>query len=190
MKSFQSAITVLLFAALVAGVYMWAVGDLKVGDRPDNDGNNNSGFLKTEGEFRRKLAELRIEQDKVGRRKILMEERKAETVAYLKEKGITSTSNLDDKDVKYAVKNLKQTVSDIKGLDKIVERYEEGIVAIEAMLKQIEQERISAEVALSDEQAEELNIMIRDLDEKLGGGELDLLEDDKLRELLDLELGE
>lgn len=190
MKSFQSAVSILLFAALVAGIYMWAVGDLKFGDQPADDGKNTTGFLKTEAEFRRKLAELRMEQDKVQRRKALMGERKQETIDYLKEKGITSTSNLDDKDVKYAVNNLKQMVSDEKGLDKIVDRYEEGIVAIEAMLKQIEQQRISAEVALSDEKAEELNIMIRDLDEKLGGEETDLLEEEKLRELLDLELSE
>lgn len=181
----------MLFAAVVAGIYMWAVGDLNFGNQPkEDDGQNNSGFLKTEAEFRRKLAELRMDQDKVVRRKALMEERKGETISYLKEKGITSTSNLEDKDVKYAVNNLKQMVADLKGLDKIIGRYEDGIVGIEAMLKQIEQKRISAEVALSDEKAEELNIMIRDLDEKLAGDEPDLLEEEKLRELLDLELNE
>ncbi|QEG22765.1 hypothetical protein [Mariniblastus fucicola] len=188
MKSVKSAILILLFAAVVAGVYLYAVGDLKF-DREEVAGPNNTGFLKTEAEFRTKLAELRIEQNKMERRKELMIERKDEIVAELKEKGITSTSDISDKDVKYKITNLKKSVSDIKVVDKSIGKYQQGIDAIEAMLTKLEQERLSSEVAISEDKAKELSIMLLDLDEKLTEDE-NILEEEALREMLGLELGE
>ena len=189
MKSLKSAIIILLFATIVGGVYLYLVGDLKFDNNNNDKGPNSSGFLKTEAEFRTKLAELRIEQEKMGRRKKLMVERKDEIVTALKEAGITSTSDITAKDIKYKVTNLKKAVADIKVVDKSIDRYQEGINAIEAMLTKIEQERISGEVAISDEKAEELGKMLLDLDEKLTEEE-NILEDEALREMLGLELGE
>ncbi len=188
MKSIKSAIIILLFATIVGGAYLYLVGDLQF-DNEKNDGPNNTGFMKTEAEFRTKLAELRIEQDKMGRRKKLMVERKDEIVAALKEAGIKSTSDISDKEIKYKVTNLKKAVADIKTVDTSIGRYQEGINAIEAMLTKLEQERISGEVAISDEKAEELGKMLLHLDEKLTEEE-NILEDEALREMLGLELGE
>ena len=137
MSSLKSAIIILLFAAVVAGVYMYATGDLKFDGTEKNKGPNTTGFLKTEEEFRTKLAELRIEQKKMERRKELMAERKDEIVKELKDKGITSTSDISDKDVKYKINNLKTAVNDIKVVDKSIVRYQEGIDAVEAMLSLI-----------------------------------------------------
>ncbi len=192
MKSIQNAIFVFLFCAVVAGVYLWVIGDLKFtgNSDPSETAINNTGFLKTPAEFRRKLAELRMDQDKVKRRKQLLLERKQETVDFLKEKGVTSDSDLTDKDVKYAVHNLKRYVADTKNMDTIIARYNEPIAAIEAMLQRLEQERIAEEVAISDERAMELGKMLIDLDEKLSGDELDVLEVEELRDMLDLELNE
>ena len=190
MKSIKSAIIVLLFAALVAGVYLYIVGDLKFdGGAAKDDGPNNTGFLKTEEEFRTKLAEHRIEQEKMRRRKKLKVERKDELVKELKAKGITSTSDISDNEVKYTINNLKTAVTDIKVVDKSIGKYQEGIDAIEAMLTKLEQERLSGEVAISEEKATELGIMLLDLDEKLTAEE-NVLEEEALRELLGLELGE
>jgi len=170
---------------------MWVVGDLKFGaDNKAASNVNNTGFLKTPAEFRNKLAELRMDQEKVKRRKALLLDRKQETVELLKEKGITSDSDLTDKDVKYAVRNLKRYVADIKNMDAIVARYDEPIAAIEAMLERLEQERIADEVAISDERAAELGKMLIDLDERLGADdEVDLFEEEELRGLLGDELG-
>ncbi len=187
MKSIKSAIIILLFATIVGGGYLYLVGDLKL-DNGKKDGSNNTGFLKTEEEFRTKLAELRIEQNKMERRKKLMVERKDVIVTELKEKGITSTSDISDKEIKYKINNLKASVADIKTVDKSIDRYQEGINAIEAMLTKLEQERISGEVAISDEKAEELGKMLIDLDEELIEDD-NILEDEALRELLGLELG-
>lgn len=190
MKSVKSAIIVLLFAAVVAGVYLYLVGDLKFdGNGAKEDGPNNTGFLKTEEEFRTKLAELRIEQEKMQRRKKLMVERKEDIVKELKDKGVTSTSDISGKDVKFKISNLKTAVKDIKVVDKSIDRYQEGIDAIEAMLTKLEQERLSGEVAISEEKAKELGIMLLDLEDKLIEEE-NILEEEALRELLGLELGE
>lgn len=188
MKSLQSAILVLVFSAGVFLVYNYLIGGFE--PVPDEAGpTNNTGFLKTESEFRFKLAELRMDQEKVVRRKNLLMSRKKETVELLKSKGINAESDLSDKDVKYAARNLKRTVAEMKKMDVTVAKYEKAIVAIEAMLNEMERDRIAAEVAISDEKAEELGIMILDLDERLADGEDDIFEDDELREILGMELG-
>ena len=190
MKSIKSAIIVLLFAAIVAGVYMFLVGDLKFEAKAaKGNGLNNTGFLETEEDFRDKLAELRMDQIKMQKRKLLMVERKQAIVKELKDKGITSTSNIADKDVKFKVSNLKTAVKDIKVVDKSIEKYQQGIDAIEAMLTRLEQERLSGEVSISKEKAEELGIILLDVEDKLIE-EDNILEEEALRELLGLELGE
>jgi hypothetical protein len=188
MKSFKSAILVLVFAALVSAIYLYFLGDLKLLNKTEPNAADTT-FLKTEEQFRTKLAELRIEKDKLERRKRLMEERKQETVTFLKDKGVTSQSSLDAQDVKYAVKNLKRSVADIKVVEKNIKRYDEGIVAIAAMLKKLEQERLANEIAVSDERKIEISAMVKRLDDELVGEEDDIFADEQLRELLGEELG-
>ena len=191
MKSLNSAILILLFAAVVSGVYLYATGDLKLFDR-DKPANvdDDMEILKTEKDFKNKLAVLRLDREKLLRRKKLMQERKAETVQFLKDKGITSASDLGDSEVKYAVSSLKQFVADLKEVDKNVDRYTSTITAVEAMLKKLEQEAISSEVAISDEEKIRMSALIKELDDKIHGDEDDIFEDAKLRELLGDELGQ
>jgi len=92
-------------------------------------------------------------------------------------------------DTKYAVRNLKRYVADMNGMDETIKSYDKPIAAIEAMLKRIEQDQIAAEVAISDEKAEELGVMLLDLDERLGVEETDMFEEEELRQILSSELG-
>ncbi len=189
MKSIQNALTVLLFCTVVAGVYLYFMGDLSFQGGQQKPEVSKTGFLKTEQEFRDKLAELRLDRDKVIRRKQLLQDRKSETVELLKSKGVTADSDLNDADTKYAVQNLKRYVADLKGMDGIVEKYDKPIAAIEAMLVRIEQDQIAADVAISDEKAEQLGVMLLDLDDRLGVGDNDVFEESELRDLLSDELG-
>jgi hypothetical protein len=188
MKSLKSALVILLFAALVSGIYLYATGDLKLGNVTETE--TEGEFLKSEEQFRNKLAELRMDREKLIRRKKLMEDRKAETISFLKEKGITSESDLSDKDVKYAINNLKVAVADVKEVEKNVLKYDDAIAAVEAMLVKMEQEAIANEVAVSVEKKIQMSAMIKELDDKLIGDEPDIIEEEKLRELLDNELDE
>jgi hypothetical protein len=191
MKSLNSAVAVLLFSAVVAGVYLYATGDLKLFDRNEvAETDSDETFLKTESEFRRKLAELRMDRDKLIRRKKLMVKRKSETVQFLKEKGITADSDLGDSDVKYAIGNLKRAVADVKEVDKNVAQHDQLISAVEAMLVKMEQERLANEVAVSDEEKIQMSAMLKELDDRLVGDESDIFEDEEIRDLLGKELGQ
>ena len=191
MKSLKSAILILLFAAVVSGIYLYSTGDLKLFDRETStEVDGEMEVLKTEEDFKNKLALLRLDREKLSRRKELMEKRKLETVQFLKEKGITATSDLGDTDVKYAISNLKQYITDLKEVDKNFERYTNAINAVEAMLTKIKQQSIADEVNISDEKKIELSAMIKELDDKLIGDEPDIIEEEKLRQLLGNELGE
>jgi len=189
MKSFQSAILILVFSATVFLAYTYLIqGSDPVG--PDSSPINNTGFLKTEQEFKDKLAQLRLEREKVVRRKKLLDDRKAETVELLKSKGFTAESDLDNEDTKYAVRDLNRYVADMQSMDETIKKYDKPIAAIEAMLKRIEQDQIAAEVAISSEKAEELGIMLLDLDERLGVKETDMFEEQAIRKILSSELGD
>ena len=120
----------------------------------------------------------------------MLGKRKQETIDLLRSKGVTADSDLSDKDVKYAARNLKRTVAEMKKMDETVGEYQKLIDAIEAMLKEMERDRIASEVAISDERAEELGIMMLDLDERLADGDDDIFEDEELREILGTELGD
>jgi predicted component of type VI protein secretion system len=127
----------------------------------------------------------------VRRRIALLEDGKNKTVAYLKENGITSTSDITDKEVKLKVNSLKRDVADIKKLKDSVAEYDKAIYSIESMLEEIARNRITEEVAISDDKALEMDKIIIHLDEKLGvDEEIDILEEEELRDLLESELGE
>ena len=190
MKSIKSAILILLFAAVVSGVYLYATGDLKFDRNNSSNAEGDTEILSSEADFRNKLAELRINREKLTRRKKLMQERKAKTVQFLKDKGITAESDLSDSEVKYAISNLKQFVADMEEVDKNVDRYTKTITAVEAMLKKLEQEAIANEVMISDEEKIQMSALIKELDDKIIGDEQDILEEEKLRQLLGNELGE
>jgi len=179
---------ILLFAALVSGVYLYATGDLKLFDRGQTKANEG-GLLQTEEQFREKLAELRINRQKLLNRKKLMEERKAETVAFLKDKGISSESDLSDKEVRYAINNLKLAVADLKVVETSAKKYTDTIASVEAMLTNIEQRALADDVAISDDEKIEMSALILHVDDELLGDEPDIFEDEKLRELLGSELG-
>ena len=185
---FQRILTLLLLVALIGCVFLYATGKVRFAGA-DGDGPK-PGLLKSESQLRNKLAELRIEQDKVVRRVKLLEEQKNESVQFLKDQGVKSSADLtDDKQIRYAVNNLKRTMADIESVSGIADEYQEGINSIEAMLKDVERNRITKEIALTDEKAMEIDKIIIDLDEKLGVNDVgNVLDDDRINEILNAEL--
>ncbi len=177
-----------VLVGLLLAMGLGAVIFYSYNSRP-NAAEDESGILTTERDFRDKITELRIQREKVTRRVKLLELRKSETLQYLKDKGIQSSADItDDKDVAYALRNLKGWKTDIDKLNADVANYDEAINSIEIMLDEIERERINQEVALSDEQYIQLRKIVKDLNERLGMDKNDVLEDDELNKLLDEEL--
>ncbi len=187
----KSFLILIVLAGLGAIGYLWAAGQLQLRPRVVQENMGGKGeILKTEGQFRNKLAELKMQRDKVQRGIKRLEKLKAETVAELKQKGITSGADyLDskDKDVKYAVVNLKGWVVQIAKIQQEVTYYDDAIRSIEVMLDKIERERIDESVALSEDEYIEIQKIIVDLDERLNI-ETNILEDEELGKLLDLEM--
>lgn len=192
-QSFHNLITLVLFIALSFVGYLWFTGQLvsRANVAVENASGGGSGLLTTEAEFRDKLAELRMQRDKVQRGVKRLEKLKSETLEHLREKGINSGTdyvNSDDRDIKYAMVNLKEWVAQIAKINKEVEYYDDAINSITTMLDRLERERISEDVSLSEEESFELQKIIVDLDERLEV-EQNILEEEELRKLLDLEMG-
>ena len=189
MKNLHSFVTLVLLAAVCVMGYLWVVNQR--GENFDtNNGTAKSGLLKTEPEFRDKLAELRMQRDKVNRSVKRLENLKGETIAHLKSKGISSGDDYlksSDPDVKYAVVNLKAWVAEIDSIKGQLVHNDNAITGVETMLDKIERQRISDEATLSDEEYLELQTIIVDLGERLQV-ETDFMEDEELGKLLDLEM--
>ncbi|MEL7496306.1 MAG: hypothetical protein AAFN77_01760 [Planctomycetota bacterium] len=182
----KALILMLAAAACFMGYIIYSGG----WNRADPDPEQNSGLMKTEAEFRDKLTELKMQRDKVQRGVKRLNGLKAESIQYLRDKGIKSGDdykNSDDRDIKFAVKNLKEYAAQIAKIEKEVEHYDEAINGIRVMLDRIERERINKSVALSEEESFELQKIILDLNERLDV-ETDIFEDEELAELLDLEM--
>lgn len=191
-KTSSSLISLILLMALCAIGYLWFTGQLgpRIDTAADNM-NKGSGLLKTEGEFRDKLAELKIQRDKIQRGIKRSERLKSETLAKLKEQGISSGADFKsstDQDVKKKVLSLKDAVAHIDKYNKEVGYYDEAISSIQAMLEKIERERIDESISLSEDEYLDLQKVIVDLDERLKV-DTTLLEDEELGDLLDHEMG-
>ena len=188
----SSLVSIILLGALCAVGYLWYTGQL--GPRVDvaaENLKNKSGLLKTEEEFRDKLAELKIRKDKVQRGIKRSEKLKSETVTKLKELGVSSGEdfkNSTNPDVKKKVLSLKEAVADIEKYNKEVSYYDDAITSIQAMLEKIERKRIDDSISLSEEEYLDLQKVIVDLDERLNV-DTTVLEDEELSNLLDLEMG-
>lgn len=149
---------------------------------PEKDG---MAIPETESEFRDKMAEYKIQRQKVLSRIKRVERRKAEQMNYLEAKGIQSPSDIDptDADTKFALKNLKAWNDELKRYQKEVLNYDEVISGIQAMLQKIERNQIREDVIISDEDYVNLKTLVRLLNEDLEIDRSDPVED---QELIDL----
>lgn len=146
-------------------------------------------ILQTEAQFRDKVAELKRDRERLLNAMQRLENRKQETLDFLRDKGVTSSADItDDKDVKYALNNLKGWKTEIEGFGTQVAKYDEAINSIVAMLDKLERERLSRDVALSEEQLIDLRKIVVDLDERLDIRDADILADEELGQILDEEM--
>ncbi len=181
------AFVALLGVALVAGLAVYfAMGGINVNPQPQN---GETKTLKTEKDFRDKIATYRREKQKVLNMVTRLEARKQETLDYLKSKGVRSSADVtDDKDIIYALKNLKAWKMEIEKLREQSGYYDEAITSMNAMLQDIERKRIGDSLAMSDEERMELDRIVIDLDERLDYDPNDPIENDDLRQILDEEM--
>lgn len=146
--------------------------------------------LSSEQEFRDKLAELKMQREKSERAIARLEQRKNETVEFLKSKGVKSSADLaGDVNLKYAARELKGWSDEIEKLEKERLHYDEAISAIQAMLAELERKRINETVAMTEDEYIRLRKIVLDLNDRLEVDKQDVVADDELDSLLKEELG-
>lgn len=189
---FHSLISLIMLAAFCFLGYLWFNGDLIPRAQVVKDNLEGSSFLKTEQQFRDKLAELKLQRAKIERHISRLDKAKLETVEHLKSKGIKSSADLDtsDKDIKFALKKLQESRASIENLKKDIESYSEAITRIENTLDVMERKEITDAVKLSEEEFLGLQKTIVDLNERLGLDEADIFQEEEWAKILDAELSE
>jgi|GEM_PF-2347158 len=146
--------------------------------------------LSSEQEFRDKLAELKMQREKSERAIARLEQRKNETVEFLKSKGVKSSADVaGDVNLKYAARELKGWSDEIEKLEKERQHYDEAISAIQAMLAELERKRINETIAMTEDEYIRLRKIVLDLNDRLEVDKQDVVADDELDALLKEELG-
>jgi len=177
--------TVLLACLLTAGLVYFVV------ERPDKLAvDNGPKPLKTEADFRDKIAEIRMNKEKLEQGIAKLEDRKLENIKFLKEKGIRSVANTEgDPAAEMAIRDLKGWTESIKDLRGQLDIFDSTISRLDGMLTKIERDMINDSVTLTEEQEVEMLAIIKGLNEKLKINEDDPLADAELDTLLRDELG-
>lgn len=179
----------LLLVAFIAGIGVYFTMQVFDGDQAIEPVASGYPQLKTEADFRNKVAELKRDRQKLLQGIERLNREKAKTMQYLKDKGVHSSSDItDDKDIKYALNNLAGWRAEIDKLKKQVTKYDDTINSVMAMLDQLKRERIDQAVALSEEQLIDLRRIVVDLDERLEVSESDILKQEEWAKLLDEEM--
>ncbi len=178
----KQIVFLLLALALAVGLYMmWNSPKPAVEER---------NGLMTEAQFRDKLAEFRMERDKLERHLKQLEERNQAAITKLKELGITKVADAQQNpEAEMAISSLKSSTELIKDLQPQFEKYDSAISRISGMLDKLDQDRIHSEVKMSEDQEVALRSIIREIDDALGIGTADPLRDAELDALLLEKLG-
>lgn len=183
----KSIIALLLVALLTGGVVYVVMS--RGGGETTTTSNAFPKLLKTEKDFRDKVAELKRDRQKLLVAIQQLEQQKSEALQFLKEKGVNSSADITaDKEITYALNNLASAKTEISNLTKQADEYDETILSIVAMLDKLKRDQINENVALSEKQLIDLRRIVVDLDDRLDINDKDILQAEERARILDEEL--
>lgn len=158
------------FVALGAAVaYSIAVYQAQIVENQEEE--KEDGFLETSGEFKDKLADIKIRRDRAEVQIDRLTRRKNEAAEKLRAKGIQKSSDIkaDDREAKFLVAELKDLVEKIEKLESDVKHYDDAIVSIEAILRDFDRKLVMTDSGIDEKQLEDLRRIIYSVDDKLTG---------------------
>ncbi len=183
----KSIIALLLVALLTGGVVYFVMS--RDGGETSATAEGFPKLLKTEKDFRDKVAELKRDRQKLLVAIQQLDKQKSEALQFLKDKGVTSSADITaDKEITYALNNLASAKTEVSKLTAQADEYNETILSIVAMLDKLKRDQINDKVALSDEQLIDLRRIVVDLDDRLNINEKDILQAEERARILDEEL--
>ena len=181
MKSLGLVVAVAGLTALIVYAAMGGLDSLKNG----NATNKSKGTLTTEEDFRDKLAEIKMNKDKLQRSIAKFEESRDKNLQFLKDQGVSKVADAKgNPSAEIALANLKAWTGNIKSLSDQFVKYDSAISRIEGMLEKLERERLNESVSLTEEQEIELRAIVMDLDDRLDIGSNDVLKDAEMDAML------
>jgi cell division protein FtsB len=174
----NKALFLILSLALAVGLYLFLSSNQK------QPVNSKEPFA-TEAQFRDKLAEYRMERDKLERHIAQLQDGKNKAVEVLKQNNIAKVADAKGNfEAEVAIQSLKASTEKIKELTAQFQYYDNAISRIDGMLDKLERDRIHSEVKLTEAQEIELRAIVKNLNEQLEIGKNDPLLDAELELLL------
>jgi hypothetical protein len=177
----------ILILALTLGLYLFWTLNPKSANEPQEP----AGALVSEAPFRDKLAEYRMERDKLERHIAQLEAGKEKALEVLKRNNIQKVADAKgNSDAEVAIQNFKSSTEKINDLKTQFAYYDNAISRLSGMLDKLERNRIHSEVKLSEDQEIELRAIVKRLNEELEIGQNDPLLDAEVDQFLKDNLGE
>tara|TARA_R110002095_G_scaffold3565_5_gene10979 strand:+ start:492 stop:1094 length:603 start_codon:yes stop_codon:yes gene_type:complete len=138
-----------------------------------------------------RLGRLKYERDKLVRSVQRLERDREETTERLRSLGIFSASDLNKHpDAKLDAQELTRVVEQIHRLSSVISDYESAIHRVEIVVRRQERETQWVHSAPSDAEFDRLSVAFHEVEEELHPqGEIQLVEDLQMEQVLDAELG-
>ncbi len=190
MKKIFFAFLAILFVALGAAVTLSIVNYQNQHANSEQD-ESESGFLKTSGEFKDKLANLKIKRDRAELQSGRLERRKKDAADKLRENGVRNVGDVqsDDRESRLLIAELQDIVKTQEELRSDIKIYDDAIVSIEAILRKFDRELVMSGAGNSRKQEEELRRIILNVDDRLTG-DRSIVDELETQDLLDEILGD
>ena len=134
--------------AVAGGVTYYVVKNKPAPEKSENR------LPREESEFRAKLAEFRMQKEKISRGTSRLERQKKDALDRIKAKGVKSSADIDpnDNEVQYALRNLKEIKAQIDELQSDIQSYDEAISGLDSMLVKIETRNIEEASKISEDE--------------------------------------
>ncbi len=164
---------VLIFIALCCvglGVAL-TISMMKFQDRivQDDSENQDDGLLKTSGQFKDKLAEIKIKRDRAETQIERLSNRQKEALKKLRDKGISKSSDIqsDDRESRLLLAELEDLVEKVDKLKKDIVIYDDAIVSIEAILRDFDRDLVMSDSGINEEQLKQLRTIVYQVEDEL-----------------------
>ncbi len=127
-----------------------------------------NGFLKTKKEFNDKLEDIKQRKEEVVNQIGRLEERLKASGDKLRELGVSKPDDLEKNDAaRLEYGNATRLMNDVRKYRSDIEIYDKAILRIEAALADIDRQELMNNAGISEEQARQLETIVRDVDDRL-----------------------
>ncbi len=160
--------TLLLLAAIGIGYWVYRDYSSRARDETLQQEQVQKGFLSTRKDYNDKLEDIKQRREEIVVQIDRLDERKQAAGQKLKDAGIATADDLaNNTQAQLQFSNLKRLMADVEKFRNDLLVYDQAIGRIEAALADLDRQELKNNAGISDQQARQLDTIIKDIDDRL-----------------------